>query len=251
MAKIKVDKLLGRKWQERLRLKRRYDLDDLDDLLEDFFKGVWHWLRGWWRGRGQRRAAGGETAVAPRAGEQPAALRPAVQAYVDQALAYQAEIQRLARQAEGELARLRLQPILGRVGDWVTAVNDLAAWMAQFEGNALVRQDGKRVPKAVAELEKQLAAETDPLLREALARTLASRRQQQATLAQLEQRLRQAEIKIEHTVSMLGTLYSQLLVGQTTGQVADYRHLLHEVNEEVDALQDYLDALHEVRLGSL
>jgi hypothetical protein len=56
-----------------------------------------------------------------------------------------------------------------------------------------------------------------------------------------------AEMRVESTVSLLGTIYSKLLISRSQGQVADYGRLLAEANEEVDALHDYLDALQEVK----
>ncbi len=257
MAKIKIP----RKWRERLGLKAKYDLDDLDDLLEDVVKG----LVRWWRQRAKARAqhpkldsdnrdvlANGRSSShpAPNAQSLVKMATPAMQDQYQQALAYQAEIQRLAKQPRNELDRDRLNAVVVRVEWWVQAIVDLASRVDQFQQNELLRADRKRVPKAIADLQKRLNEEDDPLIRRELERTLASRQQQQAALDQLESNMRWAEIKIENTVSMLGTIYSQLLMGQSKGQVADYRHLLHEVNEEVAALQDYLDALTEVKFGS-
>jgi len=70
-----------------------------------------------------------------------------------------------------------------------------------------------------------------------------------ASLEKLQNTMRLAEVKIESTVSMLGTIYSQTQIGSSRGQVADYRHLLAEVDEETMALQDYLEALEEVKYG--
>jgi hypothetical protein len=61
--------------------------------------------------------------------------------------------------------------------------------------------------------------------------------------------MKRAEIKIESTLSALGTIYSQLLIGQSTNQVADYGRLSSDVDEEVRTLQDHLEALEEVKLG--
>ena len=56
---------------------------------------------------------------------------------------------------------------------------------------------------------------------------------------------------MESTLSMLGTIYSQILAGQSTRQAADYRRLLNEIDEEVQMLQDHLHALEEVKMSRL
>jgi hypothetical protein len=105
------------------------------------------------------------------------------------------------------------------------------------------------VPKAITDLESRLAQETDPAIRSQLERTLANRRKQLAALERLQNTMKRAEIQIESTLSSLGTIYSQLLTGQSTDHVADYSRLSAEVEEEVHTLQDHLEALEEVKLG--
>ncbi len=82
-----------------------------------------------------------------------------------------------------------------------------------------------------------------------LARTLSNRKNQLASLERLQNMMKRAEIQIESTLSALGTIYSQILTGQSTNHVADYSRLSTEVDEEVRGLQDHLEALEEVKLG--
>ena len=58
--------------------------------------------------------------------------------------------------------------------------------------------------------------------------------------------MKRAEIQIESTLSQIGTIYSQLRTGQSTGQVADYSRIEEDVDEEVRQLEDYLDVLNAV-----
>ena len=53
--------------------------------------------------------------------------------------------------------------------------------------------------------------------------------------------------QIERTIAVLGTIYSQLLTYRSTFHVADYQQLADNVAEEVHHLQDYLEALQEVK----
>jgi len=105
------------------------------------------------------------------------------------------------------------------------------------------------VPKSIKKLEAQLAQETDGATRAELERTLASRKNQLVALQQLQNMMKRAELKIESTLSSLGTIYPQLLTSQSTNHVADYSRLSEEVDEEVRTLQDHLEALEEVKLG--
>jgi hypothetical protein len=82
-----------------------------------------------------------------------------------------------------------------------------------------------------------------------LQRTLENRQKQLASLEELKSMMRRAEIQIESTLSQIGTIYSQLRTGQSTDHVADYSRIAEDVDEEVRQLEDYLDALNEVKLG--
>lgn len=179
---------------------------------------------------------------------QPTASNPALQAQLGQALAYQSEIRGLLL---ASATPQRQQDLLGLVNDWINGIKELVQRVDNFQLNELIRRDLQTVPQSIAQLEARLAGAEDETIRAGLENTLKHRRQQLLNLQQLERTMHWAEIKIESTVSLLGTIYSQLLAGQSTNQVADYRHLLAEAEDEVQTLQDYLDALAEVKLGSV
>lgn len=194
---------------------------------------------------------------APKASTPAAASRPersvidsGLQAYVDKALAYQHEINNLVQASDEGSNRERLQTLASQVESWVAAINTLVRRLDNFRRNKLIQQDLKSVPKSIARLEKKLAEDPAPNIRAELERTLAHRKNQQATLEKLQQTMDWAEIKIESTLSMLGTIYSQILAGDSKHHVADYRRLLSEVDEEVHSLEDYLEALDEVKFAT-
>lgn len=169
--------------------------------------------------------------------------------YVEQAEAYQLEIGQLAHNPTGGANQVQLQELTTHLNVWTGAVTSLAQRIDGFRQNRLVGQDLKEVPKSIASLETRLKSEADPALRTELERTLTNRRQQWAALEKLQRNINMAEIKLENTVSMLGTIYSQILVGQSTTQVAGYRRLLTQIDDEVLTLQDHLEALEEIKMG--
>lgn len=174
---------------------------------------------------------------------------PVIHAHLDKALAYQAQIESLIKATTTPNARARLQELAAQVHEWVEAIEDLVRRIDGFQQNNLIRQDLETVPQAIAKLEAQLGQENDPEVRRQLERTLANRRNQLTSLERLQNTMKRAEIQIESTLSALGTIYSQLLTGESTDHVADYSRLLAEVDEEVRLLQDRLEALEEVKLG--
>ena len=131
------------------------------------------------------------------------------------------------------------------------AIDGLVQRIQTLHNDEVIRRDLKDVPTAIKSLEKRLAAEDDPVMQSQLKLTLANRRKQLASLDALQDTIKRAEMQIESTLSQLGTIYSQLLTGQSTSQVADYSRLAADVDEEVHLLQDHLEALKEVKLGGI
>jgi hypothetical protein len=170
-------------------------------------------------------------------------------AYLDQALAYKKQIDQTIRTAVQQHNSTHLQQLGLQIEHWTNAIQDLVHRIDSLRQDELIRRDIKAVPAAIADLEARLSGESDTTIRAQLERTLANRRKQLASLEQLQNTIKRAEIQIESTLSLLGTIYSQILTGQSTSHVADYSRLSVEVDEEVRLLQDQLEALREVKLG--
>ncbi len=201
------------------------------------------------RAKRERGQAAAETRVAPVVTPVPQFTNPTVQAHLDRARTYQAQINEMLKAAQDSTSRARLQELAGQMDEWVQAIEALARRVDNFQRNPIIRQDLETVPQAIADLEARLAGETDPAIRAQLERTLTNRQNQLAALQQLQKTMQRAEIQIESTLSALGTIYSQVLTGQSTDHVADYSRLSNEVDEETRVLQDHLEALSEVKLS--
>lgn len=252
-------------------------MPDLDDLFEDIFDGVKKRWRKRQKARRKRQEAwradgrpddrsddrGGAPARGPFAwggtrlpqigtptGAPTSAPDAKLQTYLEQARAYQAGLLELARRAPNEFNRARLDNLTRHIDHWQNSLVALVRQIELFQQNSLLQRDLKAVPKAIARLEAEMADAPTPQIQQAMARTLDNRRQQLATLESLRDTTRWAEVKIENTVSILGALYSQALMSQSTGQVADYSRLLADIEEEARALDDYVTTLAEVKLGS-
>ena len=173
----------------------------------------------------------------------------AMQSHLEKARAYKQQIDSLVKATPDRNTQLRLQDLAKQVDEWTQAVEALARRVDSYQRNSLIHHDLETVPASIKKLETRLAQERDEDTRTELERTLASRKNQLAALQQLQNMMKRAELKIESTLSSLGTIYPQLLTSQSTNHVADYSRLSEEVDEEVRTLQDHLEALEEVKLG--
>jgi hypothetical protein len=171
-----------------------------------------------------------------------------IEGYVDKARTYKKQISNLIKSTSNQKVHARLQDLDTQISQWVKAIEDIAKRVDSIQQNTLIHQDLESIPQSIENLEAQLASESDEITRTELERTLVTRNNQLAALEQLQSTINRAEIKIESILSALGTIYSQVLIAQSTNHVADYSHLSAEVDEEVRVLQDHLEALEEVKL---
>ena len=167
--------------------------------------------------------------------------------YLYQAQLYKVEINQVLKATSNKSNAAHRQHLTTQIDIWAEAIQDLVQRIATLRQDDLIDQDMAIVPNAIASLEAQLADETDTATRIQLERTLINRQNQLASLELLQSTIKQAEIQIENTLSLLGTIYSQLLTSQSTNHVANYDRLSADIDEEVGRLQDQLEALREVK----
>jgi hypothetical protein len=190
------------------------------------------WLL-WWQLRDNSRSDGSQQAST----------------YLEQTLLYQRQIEQALKASTAAANSRHTQQLMAQIENWTSAIQDLVQRINSLRQDELIQRDLKSVPEAIASLEARLGREADVATRAQLERTLANRRKQLAALKQLQNTVNRAEIQIENTLSLLGTIYSQILIGQSTSHVADYSRIALDVDEEVRQLQDQLEALREVKLG--
>ena len=176
---------------------------------------------------------------------------PTIQAHLDKARTYKKQINDLIKSTSNQKVHARLRDQVTQVSEWVKAIEDIAKRVDSLQQNTVIHQDLESIPHSIENLEAQLATESNEATRIELEGTLVNRKNQLATLERLQNTINRAEIKIESILSALGTIYSQVLIAQSTNHIADYGHLSAEVDEEVRLLQDHLEALEEVKLANV
>lgn len=166
---------------------------------------------------------------------------------LEQAQAYRMQIEAMALAAPPDsVERMRLDMLSEKVADWTIAIAEIVERTLHQEEDTLLASERKRVPAAIKRLEKQLDDTKDEALKQKLERTLDNRRKQLAQLEQTATNRQMAALKIENTLAQLGIIYSQLHSGRYMSERGEYERLSAEINEEVYALGDYLDALKEI-----
>ncbi len=180
----------------------------------------------------------------------PAGVVGRMKGQMQQARAYRTKIDAaLEKASRTGTQTVHRETLRTRVEQWTTAIEALIARVDSYQQDAIIKKDLKTVPTAIKKIEKELATETNSATREQLEHSLETYHKQWQALQTLQQSVRRAELQVESTLSLLGTIYSQLLTSQSSAQVANYGRLTEEVDEEVLRLEDHLAALREVTMG--
>ena len=169
------------------------------------------------------------------------------QAQLTRAGVYQARIGELIQTYAGTPFASQFESLAGEFDVWHGQVDTLVQRLIAFEKDQIIQSDVASVPTAIANLEAQLAAETDPTLRQEMETTLAGYRQHQAQLDMLTTLMRRTELDIEEIIAAMGTIYSQLQVLQATDVKSERaKRLSHDLEEQVHRLNDLLHAVEDV-----
>lgn len=167
--------------------------------------------------------------------------------YLQKAFEYREHIEAaIARHRRGVM-RDQFQDTARQVDDWIRYVYQIASRLDYYADDDLFRRDLETVPKRIKELQARLEREDDARVRAQLEETLQAKEAQYDNLQKLDNDILRTELQLEHTLTAMGTIYSQL--GRAGAKDVDsgrVRRLREEMADEVNELQDVLDAMDEV-----
>lgn len=144
--------------------------------------------------------------------------------------------------------RQHIEATSSEINDWIEQIYMLARRMDAFEENAIIGRDRRMVPLDLQSLRRRLEKEEDPGVRGELEEAIQTKETQLANLRSLENNVKRADIQLDHTLSALGTVYTQVqLIDTKDMDSAHARRLQDEIREEVLSLQDTISAIDEVQ----
>jgi len=164
-----------------------------------------------------------------------------------QALEYRERIDRAVRQQRQGALREHLADMATAIDDWISQMFRLAQRLDAYHSDGVIQRDLKAAPQEVDRLDARLRLETDFAVRQQLETTLAGKIAQQRSLEKLEDTMERAELQTDHSLSALGTVYSQLLlIGAREIDSTRTQRLREDIREQVASLQDMMDSISEV-----
>jgi chromosome segregation ATPase len=180
---------------------------------------------------------------------EPGKLRdPYLQERMSEALDYRVRIENAIRQQDDSLLKDELNQTATQMDEWLEHIYNLASRIDRYrQERQVLERDRSRTEKRIAELEHQLALESNPNVQAQIESTLESKKQQLATLQKLSDTIRRAELQLEASHTHLGTIFTQtMLVDAKDIDSGHAQRLRHEISGEVDEIQDILLAMDEV-----
>ncbi|MGQ9500452.1 MAG: hypothetical protein ACUVSF_02675 [Anaerolineae bacterium] len=172
---------------------------------------------------------------------------PKLRVQVDKALEYRDLLVQAVLNARVGILRERLARAIEPADEWIEAIYRLASKLDAYEQDRMIQQDMESVPETLKELQNRLARENNPTMRITMEKTIADKQRQWEQLLRLRETMEKAQLHMESTLAMLGTIYAQLqaIDLQATERGRD-EELRMEISEQVHQLQELSAAMDEV-----
>ncbi|GAB1420064.1 hypothetical protein MASR2M15_01410 [Anaerolineales bacterium] len=176
---------------------------------------------------------------------------PASRERLHRALEYRRNMMKLIEQSQGSL-KTHLKQTVYDINDWIGHMYDLAKHIDSFEGNVMLEEDLKQVPRQIQRTEQTLERESDEAVQNELQNKLQQLRVQQQQLESAVNNGKRAQIQLESTLASLGTAYAQMShLGTKEVDSARAQRLRLEIQDEISSLQDTIEAMDEVQAQNL
>lgn len=171
---------------------------------------------------------------------------PVARDRVKRALEYRRLVAEAAAQ-HGSAMRRQIDATASELDSWIEQIYRLAQRMDDFEENPVINRDRRMVPQDLQHLQRRLRSEEDATVREELKEAIQAKQTHLESLRSLENNIKRADIQLDHTLSALGTVYTQVqLIGSKEVDSARAQRLQANIREEVLSLEDTIAALDEV-----
>jgi hypothetical protein len=171
-----------------------------------------------------------------------------LQQKVDKAFDYHNRIEIAIEKAHSSAIQHNLAETSQQVRAWLKNIYILAQRLDNYESEQVVlSKDKKQVSERIYELRKQQTLEKSESVQKQMRETIEGMVQQLQMIERLENTMAQANLKMEHTLSALGTLYSQTMLIRAKDVDAGYaKRLQNDISEETNTLNAILVAMDEV-----
>jgi len=166
---------------------------------------------------------------------------------VEKGMEYQRRIEQLIQSQRPGILRDRLEDTAGQLTDWVANIFALAKRLDAYKQDSLLARERAAVPKEVETLEARLKLEGNEQIRKQMGDVLASKRTQLEALQALHNRMHQAQLQMDQSLTALATVYSQVrLVDAQDIASGQTERLRSDIQDQVKRLNDLVASINDV-----
>ncbi len=171
----------------------------------------------------------------------------AIRGKVDQAFEYRIRIEDLLGGSRRAL-RGALGETVAAVDNWLAGIGSLAARLDRFREDASFQAENKfELQQRVGDLERRAREASDQKIRGQLVETAATRKHQVRMIEELENLMERGELRLEHAVGALGTIYTQVTIFAARGMdEGDGARLASEISDEIEQVDAVLAAMDRI-----
>lgn len=162
------------------------------------------------------------------------------------ALEYKKQIDKFVSEQSGAM-RVSMAATASDINNWIGYIYDLAKHIDMFESNAIISRDRQNVPTEIANLKRRLSAESDQAVKRELEEAIRIKQNLLSQLDGVGNSAKRAEIRMENTISQLGTVYAQMqLMDAKDLDSGRAQRLQSDIREEIAQLTDTLSTMDDM-----
>lgn len=171
-----------------------------------------------------------------------------LQKQVQEAFDYRSRITTAIRERRDSVLKDHLSDTASQLDEWLEEVYALAQRLDRYKRERELHVNNRqRAQERIKQLEEQLDDESSSAVKREIEYNLDSLRRQLEAINQLESAMERARLRLENTITSMGTIYTQtMLVGAKDIDSGRAKRLRQEISEEVTELGDVLIAMDEV-----
>ncbi len=166
---------------------------------------------------------------------------------VERALEYQQRIEEQVRDQPEGMMRSQLEDIAGQISTWVNNVYELARRLDAYRQDNLLAQERKSLPQEIEQLEARRKLESNDNVAREVGRLIESKGQHWQSVRALDERMQQAQLQLDQSVTALATLHSQIrLIDSRAVSSGQAQRLQADIREQTARLDDLVAGINDV-----
>ena len=151
------------------------------------------------------------------------------------------------RQQKRSLIRERLETTANQITDWISSMYALALRLDAYRRDDLLAQQRTTLPPELQQLTEQRKRTTNPNTQAQLDLVIDSKGKQWQALRALDDRMTEAALQMEQSLTALATVYSQIqLVDAQSVESGRAERLQQDIREQVARMGDLVNSINEV-----